>query len=85
MKLIWQKRDCSIFGSSLDLVGLREGESGCARKHGKRYIAMAFINGRYLSHCAGTLKSAINHLEKDIDKRSIGLFGVDNISFEIQK
>jgi hypothetical protein len=83
MKLTWSETECSIFGPTLVLEGLRDGESGCARKHGQkgRYIAMAFIGGRYLSHCAGTRQAAVTRLEREIDKRSIGLFGDDTVTF----
>lgn len=83
MQLTWQQYDDPIFGRAYRLDGLPcPQDSGVARRHGDtRYVAMAFITGRYLSHHAGTVHAAIKRLNAEIDKRSIGLLGVDDVAF----
>lgn len=89
MHLIWQKGDDAIFGACHNLTGLREGENGIVRRSGEpnpkvpRYAAMAFIADRFMLHRAGTADRARRCLEREIDRRSIGLFGVDEIRFTI--
>lgn len=79
MKLTWRKYVDPIFGNALRLDGLPEGMSATARRNGagKRYVADAWIGGRYLNHHAGTLAAAVKRLNAEIDRRSIGLLGVD--------
>lgn len=82
MILTWKSTVCPIFGDAFELHGLRDGESASCRRHGVgKFIANAFIGGRYLSHVARTKASAMARLEKEIDRRSIGLFGVDDVTF----
>lgn len=83
MQLTWKSTTCPIFGAAFELQGLKEGETGMARKHAGRYMAHAFIDGRYLSHCARTARTAMTRLEREIDKRSIGLLGVDDVTFTV--
>lgn len=87
MKLVWREGRCPIFGRAFQLEGLPVGSSGDARRNGsgKRYVAHAFIAGHYLNHHGGTLRSAMNHLEREICRRSIGLLGVDDLEFETVK
>lgn len=82
MILTWKEQDSPIFGFVFEMQGLREGESASAHRRGPNsYYAHAFIGGRYLGHCARTMKSAMKRLEREIDKRSIGLLGVDDVTF----
>jgi hypothetical protein len=82
MILTWKKQEDAIFGNIMWLRGLKEGESATAYRRGSyRYHAHAFIGGRYMSHCARTVQSAMKRLEAEIDRRSIGLFGVDDVTF----
>lgn len=83
MKLTWQTHVDPIFGSGKILIGLPEGSMACARRSGcGRYVADAFIGGRYLNHKAGTLAAAIKRINSEIDRRSIGLLGVDDVEFD---
>jgi hypothetical protein len=85
--LTWQAHTDSLFGAAYALHGLREGESGGARRTGDdakgraRYAADAWIGGRYLCHTAGTMRAAMTRLEREIDRLSIGLFGDDVVTF----
>lgn len=81
LKLTWHPTRFEIFGDGFELQGLPPKDSGSARKHGDRFIAHAYIGNRYLSHTAKTLKSAMSRLEKEIDRQSIGLLGVDDLEF----
>ncbi len=83
MRLSWKQYEDPIFGPAWSLEGLPRAEDcGVARRHGKRFIANATINGHYLSHCAGQVLVAIERLNREMDRRSIGLFGVDDLSFD---
>lgn len=82
MQFIWQEQNCPIFGHAFWLRGLREGESATAHQRGPhKYFAHAFVGGRYLAHTARTMRSAMTRLEREIDKRSIGLLDVDDVTF----
>lgn len=82
IKLTWVPVKDAIFGASHNLTGLPDPEwSGRAYLSAGRAVAHAFIAGRYLRHCARTQKQAIKRLNAEIDKRSIGLFGVDVVDF----
>lgn len=84
MQLTWQKHHDPIFGSGYRLTGLpTEDDSGSSYYSAGRYVAHAFIGGRYLNHKAGTLRAAMTRLEREIDKRSIGLLNVDDIEFVV--
>lgn len=85
-QLTWRPYTDAIFGPAYSLDGLPDGSSAFARRYGgargkgaPRYIANAFIAGIYMSHCAGTVDAAMKHLNREIDRRSIGLFGVDDL------
>jgi hypothetical protein len=86
VNLTWQKTTCPIFGAAYELVGLPLGMSASARRSGKagRYVAHGFIGGCYLNQQAGTLRAAMSRLQSEIDRRSIGLLGVDDVAFEVQ-
>lgn len=82
MRLTWTAYNDRIFGPALRLDGLPcANASGFARSHGKRYMAHAYIGGRYLAHTAGTRAAAVKRLEREINRRSIGLLGVDDVEF----
>lgn len=84
MTLIWQKTTFAIFGEGYELAGLpNKNDCAHARKSDGRFVALATINGRFLCHTARTMRSAMNRLEREIDKRSIGLLGVDDVTFEV--
>lgn len=83
MQLTWIAYKDAVFGPAYRLDGLpKPGDCAVARRQGnRRFIANAFIRDRYLSHTAPTLKLAICRLEAEIDRRSIGLLGVDDVTF----
>ena len=83
MHLTWRKTICPIFRVRYDLEGLPNGDSGTAYHSNGRYVAQAYISGRYLRHRAGTMQAAIKRLNREIDRRSIGLFNVDDIDFRV--
>jgi hypothetical protein len=86
MQLIWKEQDDPIFGHAFWLRGLKEGESATVHRRGYgKYFAHAFIGGRYLSHTARTMASAMKRLEAEIDRRSIELLGVDDVTFSKEK
>lgn len=80
LKLTWVKYQDPIFGEAFQMRGLPKGASASAHKRGPHnYFAHAFINGSYMSHNGKTMRSAIDRLGKEFDRRSLGLFGVDDI------
>ncbi len=92
LNLIWKPYADLIFGPAYELVGLpANSDDWSASAHrrtcndGVSYFAHAYINGRYMSHNAKTMQTAIKRLNTEIDRRSIGLFGVDDIAFEVRK
>ena len=87
MNLHWHEYADPIFGRAYELVGLPEGASANAHRRGTGcYVANAYFpegyGSRFLSHQAKTMRSAVKRLESEIDKRSIGLLGVDIVTFE---
>lgn len=85
MHLTWRFYVDPIFRGAFMLEGLRDGESGnCHYVADKRqFVANAFIAGRYMFARAKTWRRAINALNREIDKRSIGLFDEDVVQFNI--
>lgn len=85
MLLTWRKVQCELFGWRYDLEGLPTGCSASARRTANgKYLAHAYIGGRYLSHSAKSLTRAIHKMENEIDKRSIGLLNTDTVQFTIE-
>jgi hypothetical protein len=85
MKLVWKKRPWpSRYGIFYDLTGLPNNGSNSAiayyRPGSKDYIANACISGLLMTHIAGTMQAAIKRLNNEIDRRSIGLFDLDDIN-----
>lgn len=83
MILTWTLHHSPLTGKGLLLTGLPEGASASVYFGfgDGRFVAHAFIGGRYLNHRAGTHDAARKRLEREIDKRSIGLLGVDDVEF----
>ncbi len=81
--LTWQPYTDEIFGPAYTLNGLPDSRSSGAayRSLAGHWVAHAFIDGAYLNHKGRTAGTAMKRLEREIDKRSIGLFGLDTISF----
>jgi hypothetical protein len=82
VSLHWKATQDPIFGEAFELCGLQDGESGMARANGGRFIAHAFVGGRYLSHCARSLTSAMKRLDADISRRVESRAGL-NLSVDI--
>jgi hypothetical protein len=83
MRLSWTAYEDVIFGPSYQLEGLqRASDCGVAHRQGKRFVACATINGCFMSHEAGRILVAIERLNRELDRRSIGLFGDDELSFD---
>jgi hypothetical protein len=85
MKLIWRASTCPIFGACYQLDGLTGEDTAHARRHGSagRFIALATIKGKILSHTAKTMPGAMRRLQSEIDRQSIGLLGVDRVTFGV--
>lgn len=81
IRLTWVASKCPIFGDCFSLEGLPPEWCGSAYRSAGRAVAHAWIGGRYLDHHARTLPQAIKRLNAEIDKRSIGLLGVDVVEF----
>lgn len=64
---------------SPDVVGAAYWRSHVAKPHG---YAMATIRGRFLFATARTVAGAIRALERQIDRQSIGLLGLDDVTFK---
>ena len=79
--LTWKPYDDAIFGKAYQLAGLRDGESAVARRSGdgRGYISHAWVGGHYMMHLAGTMDAAMTRLNKELDRRSIGLFDEHDI------
>ena len=84
MKLTWKMQPDAAYGYCYALQGFPS-PAHCATIHyapaHRQFIGRAFIGGQYLSHRAGTLRAAMSRMNAEIDKRSIGLLGVDVIEF----
>lgn len=81
--LTWREEACAIFGRRHALT--RDGvEIGAAywRSHAGQGLAHATVGGRYRFATARTTAAAIKALERQLDRESIGLFGVDVVGFE---
>lgn len=80
MLLVWKKVPW-LHGTRWELTGLPKGMYASAHfvKSEKAFIARAWLSGHSLSHSAGTCAAARQRLSREIDKRSIGLFGLDGI------
>ena len=63
MQTTWKASVCPVFGAAFDLQGLKEGESGNARKSGDRFVAHAFVNGHYYNFKACTVEKAMKRLD----------------------
>lgn len=86
MRLTWEKYDSGIFGPCQRLTGLPDASWAVAVRAitdamDAGFIATACFDGVVLSHRGPRLKTAMRRLEKEIDKRSIGLLGVDDVEF----
>lgn len=53
----------------------------CSHQGGQKWIATFWLGYDSLHFHGGTAKSAMAHLERELCKRSIGLFGVDDVTF----
>jgi hypothetical protein len=53
----------------------------CSHQGGRKWIATFWLGYDALHFHGGTAKSAMAHLERELCKRSIGLFGVDDVAF----
>lgn len=84
MILTWTPHHSPITGNGLLLTGLPAADSASVYFGfgDGRFVAHAFIGGHYLNHRAGTRDAARKRLEKEIDRRSIGLLKVDVVEFE---
>lgn len=80
MRLEWKECTDPIFGAGFILQGLPS-PIECARAYrtSKYYVAQAWIGESYLNHHGKTMRSAMKRLNTEIHRRSIGLFGVDDL------
>jgi hypothetical protein len=83
LALTWVRVPCEIFGWRYDLTGLPEGSFGSAykSKKGTAQLWSGPKTRRYVTATGKTVAAAIKRLNKAIDRRSIGLFGVDTVTF----
>lgn len=56
--------------------------AACAYMGNRTWVATFWLNYETLSFHGGTAISAMSRLEAELDKRSIGLFGVDRVTFK---
>lgn len=84
-KLTWRFYTDQIFGGAFRLEGLPKDSVGTCHYQTakKRFLAHAHVGGRYLMATGNTFQVAINRLNRELDRRSIGLFGVDVLEFEL--
>ncbi len=87
LTMTWRSHRDLIFGDAWEIVDIPIAQVGeahiaSAYKRGDgTWHAHAFIKGRYLSHCGSAAKTAMRRLQKEIDRRSIDLFGEDVVWF----
>lgn len=53
----------------------------CSHQGGQKWIATYWLGYDELHFHGGTARSAMARMEAELDKRSIGLFGVDKVTF----
>jgi hypothetical protein len=85
MRLEWKQYQDPIFGPAAQIEGFPTNTDDWSASVHRRSIgkfdwfAHAYINGKYMCHNASTMRTAIKRLNAEIARRSIGLFGVDDL------
>jgi hypothetical protein len=83
VRLVWKPQTSEAWGRHYELTGLPDNAFIYAyRVDVGRYFAGGIIKGSFVAHYSGNIHKAMRLLERELDKRSIGLFGVDVVEFE---